>query len=323
MKKYLHHIIKILYFCRKYFKMDNKSYNKFTLSKVKEMFLKDNVVSISDDFILARQTNSVDLESLKFPSRIDGFVAAYCKKGHFKCTINLTEHEIHDGMLAINTPINIIQLEPLDNNETVELTILAVSPQYMAALSSDLSKIFIDAINILQSPIMLMAPEEVDLSMQYFKLLDNVMNTDSEYRNDSIGYLLTSVFYLIGGMLKKRLDVEVANNENKPSTRHKIVFERFVELVEKHHNKERSVSFYADKLYITPKYLSQIIKNVSGFSAPNIINKYVILEAQHLLRHTDMSVKEIADQLNFPNQSFFYKYFKAHTGCTPNSYRQK
>ena len=304
--------------------MDNKPYNKFTLSKVKELFLKDDIVSIGDDFILARQTNNVDLELLRFPSRIDGFMAAYCRKGHFKCTINLTEHEIHDGMLAVNTPNNIIQVEPVDwNEELVELTILAVSPQYMTTLSSDLGKIFIDAINMLQSPIMEMAPEEVELATQYFHLIDNVINTDSEYRNDSISYLLTSIFYLIGGMLMKRLHAVEESDEKTTSTRHKKVFEMFIELVEKHHNKERSVGFYADKLCISSKYLSQIIKKVSGFSAPDIINKYVILEAQHLLRHTDLSVKEIADQLNFPNQSFFYKYFKAHTGCTPNSYRQK
>ena len=304
--------------------MDNKLYNKFTLSKVKELFLKDDIVSIGDDFILARQTNNIDLELLKFPSRIDGFVAAYCRKGHFKCTINLTEYEIHDGMLAVNTPNNIIQLEPVDqSDELVELTILAVSPQYMMTLSSDLGKIFVDAISMLQSPIMKMAPEEVELSIQYFQLIDNVINTESEYRNDSISYLLTSIFYLIGGMLKKRLDAEEENNDKPTSTRHKKVFEMFIELVEKYHNKERSVGFYADKLCISPKYLSQIIKNVSGFSAPDIIDKYVILEAQHLLRHTDLSVKEIADQLNFPNQSFFYKYFKSHTGCTPNFYRQK
>ena len=304
--------------------MDSKTYNKFTLSKVKELFLKDDIVSIGDDFILARQTNNVDLELLKFPSRIDGFVAAYCRRGHFKCTINLTEYEIHDGMLAVNIPNNIIQLEPVDNkDEVVELTILAVSPQYMMTLTSDLGKIFVDAISMLQSPIMEMAPEEVDLSMQYFHLLDNVINTDSEYRNDSVSYLLTSIFYLIGGMLMKRLHAEEENEEKSTSTRHKRVFETFIELVEKYHNKERSVGFYADKLCISSKYLSQIIKNVSGFSAPDIIDKYVILEAQHLLRHSDLSVKEIADQLNFPNHSFFFKYFKSHTGCTPNEYRQQ
>jgi YesN/AraC family two-component response regulator len=290
---------------------------------VKELFLKDDIVSIGDDFILARQTNNVDLGLLRFPSRVDGFVAAYCRKGHFKCTINLKEYEIHDGMLAVNTPNNIIQIEPVDpGEELVELTILAVSPQYMTMHSADLSKIFVDAINILKSPIMEMAPEEVELSMQYFQLIDNVINTDSEYRNDSVSYLLTSIFYLIGGILKKRLDAEEENND-KTSSRHKKVFEMFIELVEKYHNKERSMSFYADKLCISAKYLSQIIKNVSGFSAPEVIDKYVILEAQHLLRHSDMSIKEIADQLNFPNQSFFYKYFKSHTGCTPNSYRQQ
>ncbi|MBR4836945.1 MAG: AraC family transcriptional regulator [Bacteroidales bacterium] len=304
--------------------MNNKPYNKFTLSKVKELFLKDDIVSIGDDFILARQTNNVDYELLKFPSRIDGFVAAYCRKGNFKCKINLREYEIRDGMLAVNIPNNIIQLEPVEpNNELVELTILAVSPQYMNALSSDLDKIFINAISMLKSPIMEMGPEEVDLSMQYMHLIDNVINTDSEYRNDSVGYLLTSIFYLIGGMLKKRLDAEAENGELQMSSRHKKVFESFIELVEKYHNEERSVGFYSNKLCISSKYLSQIIKSVSGFSAPDVISKYVILEAQHLLRHTDMSVKEISDQLNFPNHSFFYKYFKQHTGCTPNSYRQQ
>lgn len=303
--------------------MDNTSFNKFTLSKVKELFLKDDIISIGDDFIFARQSNNFDIELLRFPSRIDGFVAAYCRKGDFKCTINLTEYEIHDGMLVINIPNNIIQLEPINQDDVVELTILAVSPQYMMKLSSDLGKIFVDAINMLKIPIMEMGPEEVELSAQYFHLIDNVLNTDSEYRNDSVSYLLTSIFYLIGGMLIKRLSAEAENDEKPTSNRHKKVFEMFVDLVEKFHNKERSVSFYADKICISPKYLSQIIKKVSGYSAPEIINKYVILEAQHMLRHTDLSIKEISDQLNFPNQSFFYKYFKMHTGCTPNSYRQQ
>lgn len=303
--------------------MDNRPYNKFTLSKVKELFLKDNIVSIGDDFILAKQTNDVDLKLLRFPSRIDGFVAAYCRQGHFKCTINLKEYEIHDGMLVVNIPNNIIQLEPIESgDDLVELTIMAVSPKYMNTLSSDLDKIFIDALNILKSPIMEMDPKEVDIALQYFKLFDNVINTDSEYRNDSVRYLFTSIFYLIGGMLMKRLRIE-EENDDQISTRHKSVFESFIELVEKYHNKERSVRFYADKLCISPKYLSQIIKNMSGLSAPEVINKYVILEAQHLLRHTDLSIKEISDQLNFPTTSYFYKYFKTHTGYTPNSYRLK
>lgn len=304
--------------------MDNKLYNRFTLSKVKELFLKDDIVSIGDDFILARQTNDVDYKLLKYPSRIDGFVAAYCRKGHFKCTINLKEHVIHDGMLVVNIPNNIIQLEPIgSDNELVEMTILAVSPKYMNTLRSDLDKFFINALNMLKSPIMEMGPEEVDIAAKYFQLIDNVIKAESEYRNDSVSYLLTSFFYLIGGMLMERLRIEEKSGEPQMSSRQKYMFESFIELVEQYHDKERSVKFYAEKMYISPKYLSQIIKGVSGYSAPDVINKYVILEAEHLLRHTDLTIKEISDQLNFPNTSFFYRYFKTHTGCTPNSYRLK
>ena len=321
---FFYNILELLcIFVENFFKMDKRKYNKFTLSKVKELFLKDEIVNIGDDFILARQRNNVDLGLLKYPSRIDGFVAAYCRQGHFKCTINLTEYEIHDGMLAVNTPNNIIQIEPIDPNELVELTILAVSPKYMSTFSADLNKIFIDALTVLKSPAMEMLPEEMDIAIQYSHLIDNVVKTDSPYKNDSVGYLLTSIFYLIGGFIMKRLHAEEENDEVQASNRHKKLYELFIEQVEKYHTKERSVSFYADKLCITPKYLSKIIKKVSGLSAPDVITKYVILEAQHLLRHTDMSIKEISDQLNFPNQSFFYKYFKSHTGFTPNEYRQQ
>ncbi|MGN0033641.1 MAG: helix-turn-helix domain-containing protein [Candidatus Limimorpha sp.] len=303
--------------------MNNKTYNSFSLSKVKELFLKDNIIAIEDDLILAQHKNNIDLELLKYPCRINGFTFAYCRRGHFKCSINLKDYDIHDGMLVINKPDNIIQITPFNDEKTVELIILAVSPKYMNTWRSDINKFFIDAIKVLNSPIIELTQEEIDLAIQYIRLIDNVINTDSAYKEDSIGYLLTSIFYLLGGFLKKRLVAEEESPKVATSSRHKRVFEMFIELVEKNHTKERSVGFYADKLCITPKYLSKIIKDVSGFSAPDIISKYVILEAQHLLRHSDLSIKEIADHLNFANQSFFYKYFKAHTGITPNSYRQK
>lgn len=72
---------------------------------------------------------------------------------------------------------------------------------------------------------------------------------------------------------------------------------------------------------MSPKYLSKLIKEVSGKSAPEWIDAYVMLEAKHLLKYTDISIKEIVFKLNFSNQTVFYKYFKAHTGMTPTEYR--
>ncbi len=81
------------------------------------------------------------------------------------------------------------------------------------------------------------------------------------------------------------------------------------------------VGFYADKLCLTPKYLSKLIRNATGRSAPEWIDAYVILEAKNMLKYSNATIKEIVFRLNFPNQSVFYKFFKARTGMTPTEYR--
>ena len=88
-----------------------------------------------------------------------------------------------------------------------------------------------------------------------------------------------------------------------------------------YHTKYRNVGFYADKLCLTPKYLSKLIKTATGRSAPEWIDSYVILEAKNLLKYSGTTIKEIVFKLNFPNQSVFYKFFKARTGMTPTEYR--
>ena len=100
-------------------------------------------------------------------------------------------------------------------------------------------------------------------------------------------------------------------------------FERFMELLTQYHKQERSMGFYAERLHITPKYLSSVIKEVSGKSAAEWIDQYVILEAKALLRYSGLSIQEIAYELNFSTQSFFGKYFKHHTGISPSAYKHK
>ena len=87
-------------------------------------------------------------------------------------------------------------------------------------------------------------------------------------------------------------------------------------------DRERGMQFYADKLCLTPKYLSKIVKEASGRSGPEWIDDFVILEAKNLLRYSDESIKEIAYKLNFPSASVFNKFFKAKTGLGPSDYRR-
>jgi AraC-like DNA-binding protein len=92
--------------------------------------------------------------------------------------------------------------------------------------------------------------------------------------------------------------------------------------VQEHFRSERFINFYADKLCITPKYLSKLVKEKTGRSAGEWIESYVILEARTMLQSTDMTIQQIASALNFPNQSFFGKYFKRATGLSPKMCRQ-
>ena len=105
------------------------------------------------------------------------------------------------------------------------------------------------------------------------------------------------------------------------SGRIKTVFDQFIQLVLEYHTVHRNVGFYADRLNLTPKYLSRIIKEASGRSAPEWIDDYVVLEAKNLLKYSGLAIKEVVYQLNFPSQSVFYKFFKARTGMTPTEYK--
>lgn len=106
-------------------------------------------------------------------------------------------------------------------------------------------------------------------------------------------------------------------------TRQEELFKRFILLVQKHCTTQRDVTFYATELFITARYLSTVIQNVSGTTAKNIIDKHVILEIKALLKSTDLSIQEIAHKLCFPDQSFFGRYFKKHTGISPLKFRHE
>ena len=106
-----------------------------------------------------------------------------------------------------------------------------------------------------------------------------------------------------------------------PPSRQEVLTEKFFEVLSKYYIKERSVAFYAEKLCLTPKYLSMTVKKVTGFPITSWMNEVVIIEAKRLLKMTDSTVLQISEELNFPNPSFFGRFFKQYAGMTPLAYR--
>lgn len=167
------------------------------------------------------------------------------------------------------------------------------------------------------NPIISVSHDEIATQQSLFALLNAKMNGDSNpYREQVISSLIELIFYEVLGIYTSNMTQPIGK-----SSRGEQLMTNFMALVDRHFRRERTVIFYARKLCVSPKHLSSVVKEVSGRTAGDWIDDAVILEAKLLLRNTAMSIQEISNQLSFPNQSFFGKYFKHHTGVSPRQFR--
>ena len=106
-------------------------------------------------------------------------------------------------------------------------------------------------------------------------------------------------------------------------SRKEDIFHRFVALINNHAAAEHAISFYADRLCLTPNHLGAVVREVSGQTVMEWIHRYIIQQAKLQLKYSDLPVWQIGEQLNFTNPSFFSKFFRRETGMTPAEYRRK
>lgn len=280
--------------------------------------------NLSDDLFIAEMHYESKMDIIEYPCRFHGYMAFFCIKGEFEVEINLKKFTIRKDSMFIYTPGNIVRVTNIDprEKESVHFVVVAISEDLMSSTRFDFSKLYNESLRLLESPCVVINENERGLYRKYFDLIQEVSKMRMPNMRESVTALISSIFYLMGAMWTDRLTAAKKNGGDEMSTRSKIVLEDFLLLVRDYHTKERSLSFYADMLYLTPKYLSKLIKSVSGKSAHEWIDSFVILEAKNLLKYSDMSIKSIVYELNFPNQTTFYRFFKTKTGMTPSEYRK-
>ena len=165
-------------------------------------------------------------------------------------------------------------------------------------------------------PCIPITPYQSDLLLSYLKIFSKKFNSPQTTHNQIIvRTLITTLLYEI-----YQLYTGVINTMQVTGKKEKI-FQEFLKLVAVHYKQERNIQFYAEHFQMTPRYFSNLIKETSQQSAAEWIDNYIVTEAGILLRTTNSSVKEVAEALNFPDQSFFGKYFKRHTGISPKEYK--
>jgi AraC-like DNA-binding protein len=263
------------------------------------------------------------LRMLQYPVRFDGYIIFYLKKGHFAVDVNLHTYEVREHSLMINVPGNIVKVSRYDEEhiDQLDLVFVLISKEFMSDIQLDFGKVFQDGLNLLHNPCIILDDFQMAVANDYLNLARKLIGAPLSYKCEIIGSLLTSLTYLAADVWSKQVDEARKLALNPGATRSNQILEHFLALVSEHHNEERGVAFYADKLCLTPKYLSKLVKTASGRSAPDWIDAFVILEAKNLLKYSDLPIKEVVYRLHFPNPSVFHKFFKAHTGLTPMQYR--
>lgn len=281
----------------------------------------------------AALNNSLFFKRFKYDQSIDifyepyksaGYLAFFCIGGEFSIEINLTTVKVQKNSLLIVVPGNICRISPTEDTKDVEILLMASSKEFLSTIRLDFMKLFNDSLNILDTPAITINEEQVQILWRYFQLADSLIKANNTTDNsEAIRYVVSSVFIYLGEVWSRNLKDAERSAFARQSIRSKVIFDNFIHLVTEYHNSERNMAFYAEKLCLTPKYLSKLIRNISGRSAPDWIDSFVVLEAKNLLKYSGMPIKEIVYSLHFPNQSVFYKFFKAHTGMTPSEYRYK
>ncbi len=153
----------------------------------------------------------------------------------------------------------------------------------------------------------------------YFSLIKEKVDDEGNlFRKDVARHLIAAMICELGNAINRML----AYRGGIKRTRGESIFTDFIRLVEDNYKRERRVSWYGGQMCISSKYLSETVKNVSGRAPNDWIDNYVMTELRAQLRNTTKSVKEIAAEMNFRNQSFLGKYFKEHAGMSPVAYRR-
>jgi AraC-like DNA-binding protein len=270
--------------------------------------------SIGNDIILFDDFTNVNTPIFNYPFKFDRLFMVFCTRGTGRGTIDFKHYSLSAPFVTIILPHQILHYEHISNDFAGYC--LVVSNRFAPEMLPGIDKRLSMATAITEKPYTQLDPEGLSVARKYFLMLKKIMTmTTNPYRLEMVKHLTTMFFYMAYTYFPKHI-------EQTPQTRQGLLTEQFTKLVRENYRHERETAFYAAKLNLTPKYLSQIIKSVSGKSASDWIEDFVILEAKALLKSTNMTVQQISDDLNFPSQSFFGKYFKRKTGMSPSDYKK-
>ena len=270
--------------------------------------------TIDDDFILVDQP--VVASAFQYPFRMDVTASFVCTSGTSEGSIDLKPYTTKSPCLIMFLPGQIVEYKSISDDFTGLFIIMSskFTESLMPNQTSERLPLFF---HVRENPVIPLRPETLEEIILYFEMLKKMAQADDHpYRLEVVRHLTLAFFY------GSSIDFHKFTN-SRNLTHHEMIVDRFLHLVRFHHKQKRELKYYAQKMIISPKHLSKIIKDATGRPANDWIDDHVALEAKALLKSTSLTIQQISDELNFPSQSFFGKYFKRVTGISPKEYKRK
>lgn len=274
-----------------------------------------SITSLEKDIILLEDISSIPYTSS--PEVLTNSTSIIVISGYINIGIDLNRHKIAAPSFISIMPGQITQY--FEKSDDFKGLVISSSNKFNDYLEISVEKSLSVFFGLKNRPYITLKESELNILTDSFYMLKTVLNEpENTYKHDIAKHLIIASFYMVLNLYSK-----YSIKEEKEKTTQEAIFDSFYKYVQLYYRQERELRFYADKLCITPKYLSSVIKNTSGKSANDWIDSLVVLEAKALLKSSRMTVQQVSDKLNFPSQSFFGKYFKRLVGISPMAYKKQ
>lgn len=225
---------------------------------------------------------------------------------------------IQEGDLFLGVPGSVLSDYMI--SPKFDCKLLAIKPSELMASLELHTQVISSAFYVKTHPVVhLTETDSQDVFAYYSLICSRIRQTAGRYQNGEMRSLINAFLLKVIGIIDNEMNVP----ETEATVRGDQLVEKFVWMVNEDCGHNRLVEYYADRLNITPKYLSTIVRSSLNRTPTDVIKVVTMKEIERRLRYTGDSIKQISQAMNFPNTSFFGKYFKQHSGVTPNSYRKK
>lgn len=265
-----------------------------------------------NDFLIT--SNLKDFDMSTHPIRLTATSIFICVGGELDFTVNLKEYHVTANHIMVTFAGDVVQVLRCQD---IDGYAVLMSEEYLRSIQLDFRFRAAGFMNLRENVPIRVPREELQYLLPYYVLIKK--NVQEENPEVIRGLSLALASQLI--VIMRRYGI-VTSDSSISATRAQQVFEKFMKLLRTYHVKEHGLQFYADKMFLTSKYVSGLVKQYTGKGALEWINDYVMLEARMMLKYTDLTIQEISYRLNFPTQSAFGKYFRQQEGVSPRAYRQ-